>query len=274
MFLAVRAKAHRIRLLAGTMVAALVSLPGAALALPGGGVVVAGSATISAANAALTINQSSQNAVVNWQSFGIATGESVTFAQPNAQSVTLNRVLGQDPSAIMGQMSANGRVFIVNPNGILFGRNAQVNVGGLVASTLGISDSDFMANRFRFEGSGGSVRNEGSINADGGVVALMGSQVSNQGTIQAQLGSVALVGGEAVTLDFAGDGLLNVAIERGASQAIVENGGLIAANGGRVLLTAQAAGQLLKTAVNNTGVIVAQTVANRGGVILLLGDMT
>ena len=267
------AKARRPSLLAGTMAAALLSLPGAALALPGGGVVVAGSATISAASAALTVNQLSQNAVVNWQSFSIGTGESVTFAQPNAQSVTLNRVLGQDPSAIMGKLSANGRVFIVNPNGIIFGRGAQVNVGGLVASALGISDGDFMANRFRFNGTGGSVRNDGTITADGGVVALMGSQVSNQGTIQAQLGTVALVGGEAVTLDFTGDGLLNVAVERGAMQAIVENGGLIAANGGRVLLTAQAAGQMLKTAVNNTGVIVAQTVANRGGVIMLLGDM-
>ncbi len=146
------------------------------------------------------MTQSSQNAVINWQGFGIGASESVTFAQPNSQSVTLNRVLGQDPTAIMGQISANGRVYIVNPNGIMFGRGAQVNVGGLVASTLGISDSDLMAGNARFSGSGGRVLNEGTITSDGGFVVLMGAHASNQGTIQARLGMVALAAGEAVTL--------------------------------------------------------------------------
>ena len=261
------------RLLAGCMIAALLAMPRPALALPQGGVIVAGTAAITATPSAMTITQSSQNAVINWQGFGIAASESVTFAQPNSQSVTLNRVLGQDPTAIMGQMSANGRVFIVNPNGILFGKGAQVNVGGLVASTLDIGDSDFMAGKMRFSGSGGTVLNEGSITSDGGFVVLMGAQVSNQGTIQARLGTVALAAGEAVTLDFSGDGLLNVAIDRGTAAALVENRGLIDAAGGRVLMTAYAAGQLIKSAVNNTGVVSAQTVATRGGVILLLADL-
>ena len=261
------------RLLAGCMIAALLAMPRPALALPQGGVIVAGTAAITATPSAMTITQSSQNAVINWQGFGIAASESVIFAQPNSQSVTLNRVLGQDPTAIMGQMSANGRVFIVNPNGILFGKGAQVNVGGLVASTLDIGDSDFMAGKMRFSGSGGTVLNEGSITSDGGFVVLMGAQVSNQGTIQARLGTVALAAGEAVTLDFSGDGLLNVAIDRGTAAALVENGGMIGAAGGRVLMTANAAGQFLKSAVNNTGVVTAQTVGTRGGVIMLLADL-
>ncbi|MBC7505002.1 MAG: filamentous hemagglutinin N-terminal domain-containing protein, partial [Sandarakinorhabdus sp.] len=264
-------RARRIaQLLAGCMTAALMSMPSGVLALPSGGVVAAGNAVITGAPAALTITQSSQNAVINWQGFGIAASESVTFAQPNSQSVTLNRVLGQDSTAIMGQMSANGRVFIVNPNGILFGKGAQVNVGGLVASTLDISDSDFMAGKTSFAGSGGTVLNEGTITSDGGFVVLMGAHVSNQGTIQARLGTVAMAAGDSVTLDFSGDGLLNVVIDRGTAAALVENGGLVQADGGRVLMTTKAAGQLLKTAVNNTGIITAQTVGTRGGVIMLL----
>jgi hypothetical protein len=182
-------------------------------------------------------------------------------------------VIGADPSSILGNLSANGKVFLVNPNGILFGKGASVNVGGLVASTLNISDSDFMAGNYKFAGAGGSVLNQGSIHADGGYVALLGANVSNQGIINARLGSVALAAGNAITLDVAGDGLLNVAINEGAVQALVNNGGMIQADGGQVLMTAQAAGNLLQTAVNNTGVIQAQTIENHNGVIKLLGDM-
>ena len=123
------------------------ALGSTAYALPSGGSVAAGAATLSSGANTLTVNQSSQNAVLNWQSFSIAQGEAVRFAQPNSSSVALNRVTGPDPSSILGSLSANGKVFLVNPNGILFGANAQVNVGGLVASTLNISDADFMAAR-------------------------------------------------------------------------------------------------------------------------------
>ncbi|HEY4370222.1 MAG TPA: hypothetical protein VGN07_23525, partial [Steroidobacteraceae bacterium] len=109
--------------------------------------------------------------------------------------------------------------------------------------------------------------------ADGGYVALLGANVSNEGTINARLGTVALAAGNAMTLDVAGDGLLNVTVNQGAVNALVNNGGLILADGGQVLLTAQAAGNLLQTAVNNTGIIQAQTIENHNGVIKLLGDM-
>ena len=245
-----------------------------AYALPAGGVVATGGANISSGAGSTTINQSTSSAAINWQSFNIAAGESVQFVQPNSSSVTLNRVLGADPSSIMGNLTANGKVFLVNPNGVLFGKGASVNVGGLVASTLNVTDTDFMAGNYRFSGNSGStLLNQGAINADGGYVALLGANVSNEGVIAAKLGTVALAAGQAVTLDLAGDGLLNVTVHQGAVNALVQNGGLIRADGGQVLLSAQSAGSLLRSAVNNTGVIQAQTLENRNGTIRLLGDM-
>ncbi|MDB5763417.1 MAG: hypothetical protein JWQ21_2412 [Herminiimonas sp.] len=255
-------------------VSVMLAFGASAFALPAGGVVTAGGATINSGASTTTINQSTQNAVINWQSFNIAQGQTVQFVQPNAGSVALNRVVGANPSSILGTLSANGKVFLVNPNGILFGQGASVNVGGLVASTMNITDSNFMAANYTFAGAGpGAVLNQGTINADGGYVALLGANVSNQGVISANMGTVALAAGNAVTLDVAGDGLLNVTVNQGAVNALVDNGGLIRANGGQVLMTAMAAGNLLKTVVNNTGMIEAQTLDNRNGTIKLLGDM-
>jgi filamentous hemagglutinin family protein len=242
---------------------------------PTGGVVSAGAATIATGTpGTTTITQTTPNAAINWHGFGVAAGESVQFRQPGPNAITLNRVLGPEASAIFGSLSANGRVFLVNPNGILFGSGASVNVAGLVASTLGITDADFMAGRYRFEGSStATVVNRGDIRADGGYVALLGADVANHGLISARLGSVALAAGRAVTLDIAGDNLLNVAVEQGAVNALVRNGGAIQADGGQILLTAQAANNLVGGAVNNTGVLQARTLDTRGGTIRLMADM-
>ncbi|WP_277923238.1 filamentous hemagglutinin N-terminal domain-containing protein [Sphingomonas sp. CARO-RG-8B-R24-01] len=243
--------------------------------LPTGGSVTAGSANIATGANSVTVTQSSHAAALNWQSFDIAAGNSVNFVQPDSNSVALNRVVGPDPSQILGNLNANGKVFLVNPNGVVFGAGSQVNVGGLVASTLNIADADFMAGKYKFSGSGtGSVLNQGTITAaDGGYVALLGGRVANDGTISARLGTVALAGGEAITLDVAGDGLLNVVVDAGTVGALVRNGGLIRANGGTVLMTTQGAGTLLGTVVNNSGVVEARTIDTRGGTIKLLGDM-
>ncbi len=243
---------------------------------PTGGQVVAGQAGIVQTGNQTTITQNSALAIINWQSFSIGANQGVQFVQPGASSIALNRVIGADPSVIMGSLTSNGQVFLINPNGVLFGSGSSVSVGGLVATTMSLSDSDFMAGRHRFTGAGsGAVVNQGTVTANGGgYVALMGRTVRNEGVISARLGSVALAGGEAVTLDVAGDGLLNVAVTTGAVNALVENRGLVQADGGRVLLTAQAAGSLLNTVVNNTGVIQAQSLQNRNGTILLLADMT
>ena len=250
------------------------SVPAVAQILPGGGIVTAGEASIATAPTTLTVTQSSQRAAIDWQSFSIGTDSKVVFVQPDSSSVVLNRVLGADPSSILGSLTANGKVFLVNGNGILFGKDARVNVGGLVASTLDITNASFMAGNKRFAGAGGgAVHNEGHITADGGHVALLGATVANTGLIQATFGTIVLAAGEAITLDVAGDGLLNVAIDTGAINAIVHNGGILRADGGRVVMTASAAGALLHTAVNNTGVIEARTLESRQGRILLLGDM-
>jgi len=267
--------------LAGVAAYALIGLGAAmvlgtavqAQTLPTGGTVTVGGATITTGPGAMTINQSTQNAAINWQSFSIGQGGSVVFVQPDSRSVALNRVVGPDASAILGNLTSNGQVFLINPNGVLFGQGAQVNVGGLVASTLGLTDADFVAGNYRFSGTGGAVRNQGTIVATSGYVALLGGQVSNEGLIQANLGTVALASGQAITLDVAGDGLLNVVIDQGVANALIQNSGTLQADGGRVVMTAQGAGDLLRTVVNTTGVIQARTIGLRNGTIQLLGDM-
>ncbi|CAM3901905.1 filamentous hemagglutinin N-terminal domain-containing protein [Vreelandella rituensis] len=270
-----RVSENRVLFILKPLIASIfLAVAGNAWALPVGGEVSVGSVNISGDTTVMDITQTTQNAAINWQAFDITSGEAVNFVQPNSSSISLNRVLGSDPSAIMGTLTANGSVFLINPNGVLFGKDASVNVGGLVASTLAISDSDFAAGNFNFVGTGdGSIVNQGTINADGGYVALLGANVSNQGTLQANLGTVALAAGDAITLDVAGDGLLNVAVNQGALDALVQNGGMIQADGGKVLMTAQSAGDLLQSSVNNTGVLRAQSIENRNGTIMLMGDI-
>ncbi|WP_241510349.1 GLUG motif-containing protein [Burkholderia seminalis] len=246
-----------------------------AFALPSGESVANGKADISRSNdgRSMSINQHTDKLVTNWQDFSVDHGERVSFHQPGSQSIALNRVLGNQGSQIHGAIDANGKVFLVNPNGVMFGSGAQVNVGGLVASTQNLSDADFLAGRYRFAGtSGASVVNEGTLTAaEGGSVALLGARVSNRGVIQAKLGSVALGAGEAFNVNFDGNGLLNLQVERGAVDAQVNNGGLLKADGGAVLMNARAAGDLLGAVVNNTGVIEARGLSGRGGRITLDG---
>ena len=258
------------------LIAAVFAPMGTSFALPTGEQVVAGSASVSRPTMqSLTVQQSSPRAIINWQSFSIAAPEWVSFQQPSFSSVALNRVIGTSASEIAGRMTANGQVFLINPNGVLFTSSAVVDVGGLVASTLDISNQDFMAGRYRFSGTGGSVTNAGSLRAsDGGTIALLGGQVQNNGTITANLGTVALAAGNRVTLDFAGDGLTKVTVSEGALAAAVENRGAVIADGGQVILTAHAAEALTQTVVNQTGVVQARTLTERAGKIVLDGGDT
>ena len=245
-----------------------------ALAAPSGGAISAGSGSISQSGTNTTINQSSQNLAINWQSFSIAANETVRFNQPNSSAIALNRVLGQEASQILGSLSANGQVFIINPNGVLFANGAQVNVGGLVASTLGLSDADFMVGNYSFSGSGGSVVNQGQLTAaDGGYIALLGPTAKNEGVIVARLGSALIGAGNKITLTLLDGSLLHYNIDAGAIGALAKNSGLIRVDGGTAILSARAANSLTSAVVNNTGIIEARTVANQGGVIKLLGDM-
>lgn len=265
----------RFRILKGGKISLVVSalLVGSSMsyASPSGGTVTTGSATINQSGTVTTINQSSNKASINWQSFSIAPSETVNFVQPSASSVTLNRVVGATQSLIEGAMNANGQVFLINPNGVVFAQGSQVNVGGIVASTLNITDADFQAGNYVFEGnSQNGILNMGTITtAQGGYVALMGKTVQNQGTIVATMGNAQLAAGDKMTLNLNGNSLLGLSIDQGTINALVENGGLIKADGGQVYLTTQALDSILDGMVNNTGIIEAQNLNNVDGKIVL-----
>lgn len=244
-----------------------------ALALPQGEQVSAGQGSFARSGTTLTVTQQSPNMAINWQRFGIAAGESVVFAQPNASAIALNRVLGLDPSQIDGRLTANGQVWLLNPSGVIFGNGAQVNVGGLVASTLNLSDADFLAGRRTFSGNAGLVINQGAIaTSEGGYVALIGGRVINEGLILARLGTVAMAAGRQVTLDFAGDRLLGIQVDQGVVESLVQNRQLVQADGGQVVMTSRAAETVMGSVVNNEGVVEARTIDTRTGVIRLLGS--
>ncbi|HEX2954520.1 MAG TPA: filamentous hemagglutinin N-terminal domain-containing protein, partial [Bacillota bacterium] len=254
----------------------LLSTYGLCLAEPNGGQVTAGQGAIGSDGNTTTITQNSDKMVIDWQSFNIGFGETVQFIQPGKNAIALNRILGNSASSIYGSLLANGKIFLINPNGILFGSTAQIDVGGLVASTLNLSDSDFLAGNYTFDANGayGSVVNRGEIlAADGGYVVLVGAQVRNDGVLAAENGTVALAAGDRVTLDFNGDGLLGLAVDRGTLSALVENQSLVEADGGKVIMTARAADDLAGTVVNNSGVVRAQSINQVDGVIILDGGV-
>ena len=242
--------------------------------LPSGFGLGAGQATPSYSPGHLQIEQASHKAILNWESFSIGAGGTVNFNQhQGSSSVALNRVLGNNPSQIFGNLSANGRVFLVNPSGILFGPGSQVSVGGLVASTLSITDDDFLAGRYTFSNAGGagSILNQGNLFSHSGYTALLAPQVTNEGFIFANLGSVALAAGDRVSLDMVGDNLIRVNVDQATLDAAVVNRGSIEAFGGNVLLTAHSANAVLDTVLNTEGIVRAFGMTEQDGQIVLHG---
>ena len=245
-------------------------------ALPTGARITSGSATIATSGAKMTVNQFSQKMIANWQSFNIGENASVNFNQPNSAAAALNRISDQNPTQIMGSLSANGQLFLLNQAGIIFGKTATVNVGGLVASSLNMLDSDFLDAKYKFTngGSAASILNQGSINiADGGILAFIAPKVTNEGSITANSGNALLAAGDQVSLDFNGDGLISYAVDRGAVDALVENKGIIKADGGVVVLTAKAADALRMASAKNIGLIETRTIQKKGGRIMIISDM-
>lgn len=240
-------------------------------AAPSTGVVTTGTATISQSADTTTITQTTQKASINWQSFSVAPNETVNFVQPSSSSITLNRVVGVTSSLIEGTINANGQVFLLNPNGIIFSKDSQVNVGGLVASTLNMSDDDFQKGNYTLSGSStNSILNLGTITANsGGYVVLAGKTVSNEGLISATLGNVQLAGASKVTLNLNGNSLIKLTIDKGVLDSLVENKGIIQADGGQVYLTTQALSTVLDGMVNNTGIIEANSIDTQNGKIVL-----
>ncbi|HSW15077.1 MAG TPA: filamentous hemagglutinin N-terminal domain-containing protein [Solimonas sp.] len=253
---------------------------GVGSANPSGAEVVAGQVSLSQpGTGSLQLNQASHSAIVNWQQFSIGRSEQVRFEQPSASAAVLNRVVGGNPSEILGNLSANGRVFLVNPQGVLFGAGSQVDVGSLVASTLDIADEDFLAGRLLFADPdprhAAAVLNRGRIRAaDGGYVVLAGTGVGNSGVIEARLGEVALLSGTAVTLSTDEAGLVGFSIDRAAlaTAAGIDNSGEILATGGRVLMSAELAQGLSRLAINNSGRVSARSIAEHDGAIFLQAE--
>ncbi|EHZ7709643.1 filamentous hemagglutinin N-terminal domain-containing protein [Salmonella enterica] len=252
-------------------------LPAMVLAadLPTGGQIVGGQGSISTSGNQMTIHQQTQNMATNWHSFDIGKNNTVQFVQPDSSSVALNRVTGASGSQIMGTLKANGQVFILNPNGVLFGKDARVNVGGLVASTKNISTADFMKGQYTLSGNGNpgaQVVNQGSLTtAKGGYIVLAGERVSNSGTVTTPGGKTVLAAGKTVTLQLDNGGLTSVSVNGSVVNALVENRGLISATNGQVYLTAKGQDMLLNTVVNNSGTVEAKGLASRGGEIVLNG---
>nr|WP_170131910.1 YDG domain-containing protein [Zavarzinia compransoris] len=244
------------------------------LAVPTGGAVVAGSAAIAnSAAGKVVVDQGSERAVIDWKGFDVGAEATVRFNQPGAQSITVNRVTEGGASLIDGQVSANGRVVILNPNGVLIGAGGRIDAAGVVASTARIDTEGFMAGdaTLKFLPGGNdsaTVENRGTITAgEAGIVTLAGPNVKNSGTIAARAGRVNLAAGETYTLDLAGDGLVELAVT-GAGRSL-EQAGLV--EGATVVMSADAAAGVVQNVVNVSGVVRATGIAQQGGVIVLDG---
>ena len=278
---------------AGLTTAALALLVAGTPAYPNptGPQIVAGQVSIAGTGKLLTVTNS-PGSIINWQSFSIAPGELTRFVQQNSSSSVLNRITGQNPSQILGALQSNGKVFLINPNGIVFGANSRIDVNGLVASSLNLTDSAFLSGKFEFSdgGNAGPVRNEGAITTpNGGQVYLIASDVTNSGLITAPGGEVMLAAGRSVTLGDSRDPDIGVVVSAPGDQAL--NVGRIVADSGKVGIYGALVDQngavsassavagtdgtiLLKSSVATSlggGSVTAVTGAGSGGTVQILG---
>ena len=242
--------------LLSTAVAACFAAP-AAFALPTGPQVVVGSAAFSQQTGALTVTNT-PGTVINWQGFSIGASEATRFVQQSAASSVLNRVVGAQASAILGALQSNGRVWLVNPNGILFGPSARIDVQGLVASTLAISNKDFLAGKLNFEAgalggsSVGGIRNQGNITTrEGGGVYLVAPDIENSGIIHSPQGEVMLAAGHKVALVEAGNPDVQMVLSAPGDKAV--NLGKILVESGR--------GSLFGASLAQRGIVSANSVS-------------
>lgn len=247
-------------------------------AMPEGGVVRSGSGSVTQNGKEMTIRQDSGRLAMDWTGFSVGKDETVRFQQPGKDALALNRVTGNQQSVIDGSLLSNGHVLLVNPNGVVIGKNASIDVGGLVASTAQVKDN-FMkefgnsTGAFSLGGvSDGKIINEGTIKAEGGLVALHAAKVENSGTISNTGGSAILAAADTLTLTPDADGKLNFTVDGKAAEASALNKGAITADGGTIVMTADSASDVMSTVVNNSGTLQARTLRkNEKGQILLDG---
>lgn len=239
-------------------------------AAPNGANVMHGNVNISQSGSNTVINQTSDKAIVNWNSFDINKGESVQFNQNSSSSVILNRVTNGLPTSIFGNINANGNVFILNNAGVLIGNGANINTNSFLAGAANINDNDFISGKYNFYGAAGNVINNGNIKVqNGGYAVLMGKNVTNNGLISAKLGKIYLSSGETFRMDMSGNDLIGVAVDKGVSDALINNTGNIKAEGGTIVMTAKNASDMIRQAVNNTGIIDASSISYEGGHVIL-----
>jgi filamentous hemagglutinin family protein len=247
--------------------------------LPQGGAVIDGQATIESNNNYMQINQSSNSAILNWQSFNIGAGEHTHFQQPSSSAITINRINGANGSStISGTLTATGQIFLLNPSGILFTPNSQINVGSILASTSDINIEAYMQGRIELlphTVNKGSIINQGNITvSDGGYVAFAAPLIANHGVINANLGHVQLASGEYFTVDLFGDGLIHLKVPEdqlstAAQNYRIEHRGEIYANGGRILISAAAADHIVSSIISMDGLLQANSIADANGKIVL-----
>lgn len=239
-------------------------------AAPNGANVVHGDVNISQSGSNTVINQNTDKAIINWDSFDVNKGESVLFNQNSSSSIILNRVTNGLPTNIFGNISANGNVFILNQAGVLVGNGASINTNSFLAGAANINNNDFIAGKYNFYGAQGNVINNGIIKVqNGGYAVLMGKNVANNGLISAKLGKIYLSSGEAFRMDMSGNDLIGVEIEKGITDAYISNAGHIQAEGGTIVMTAKNASDVIRQAVNNTGIIDASSISYEGGKVIL-----
>jgi filamentous hemagglutinin family protein len=223
--------------------------------------VVAGQAKFEQVGKTLNITNA-PGTVINWQSFNINKDEITRFIQQSIASQVLNRVTGStDPSRILGTLQSNGRVLLINPNGVLFGAGSRVDVAGLVVSTLNLSNADFAAGKLRFTDTPGAgvVKTEGSIKtATGGEVIIVAPKIENSGIIESPEGTILLAAGRSVEIVDLDRRDIRIEVTNSEQQAI-NLGTLLAKNVNLV-------GGLVK----NSGVIQATTaqVGENGKIVL------
>ena len=266
--------------LATTCLVGLAVTQNKAMAAPTGGNVVGGNANITVSGSQTNINQSSNRAAIDWQSFSVAADESVNFTVPNG-GATLNRVVGSQASLIQGTVTSNGSLYLVNPNGLVLDAGSQISAQNFIATTSNIDPAQFMTGdhvTLQKSSTNARISLKGTITvADRGVVGIFAPKVENQGTIIANLGSVVLAGSQASVIDFNGDGLINFELGatdgRSGESLLASNKGVINAAGGHVTLTAQGAESLFNAIVENSGTINATSLSAKGGTVTLKSNL-
>tara|TARA_R110000868_G_scaffold262401_1_gene520960 strand:- start:131504 stop:135076 length:3573 start_codon:yes stop_codon:yes gene_type:complete len=240
---------------------------------PAGGVISGGAATITSNANKLDIHQQTNRAVIDWRSFDIDVGEHTEFHQPSSSAIALNRVNSVDPSQIMGKLSANGNVVLINPNGLFFGASSRIDVNGLLATTVDIDTDDFMNGSMHFNKpgkSGAGIINQGLITAkEAGLVGLVAPNVINSGIIEAKYGQVHLSSADSMVVDFYGDGLYQLKVSDAVKSQIVQNTGTLISEGGVIAITAASGKDIVNSLIHIEGEVLAPTITQKEGRIII-----